>query len=81
MKKIILILSLACAGALNASAQTSVVVRTPARRVVVTRRPVVAPVRAVVVAPVRRTVVVRPAAAVVLARPSVLRRRFVVVRH
>ncbi|MFA6086912.1 hypothetical protein [Mucilaginibacter sp.] len=80
MKKIILILSLACAGILNASAQTRVVVRTPARRVVVTRRPVVVPVRAVVVTPVR-TVVVRPAAAVVVARPTVVRRRVVVVRH
>jgi hypothetical protein len=81
MKKIILILSLACAGILNASAQTRVIVRTPARRVVVTRRPVAAPIRAVVAVPVRRTVVVRPAAAVVVARPAVLRRRVVVVRH
>jgi hypothetical protein len=80
MKKIILVLSLACVGIFNASAQTSVVVRTPARRVVVTRRPVIAPVRAVVVAPVR-TVVVRPAAPVVVVRPAVVRRRVVVVRH
>jgi hypothetical protein len=71
MKKIIVVLSLAFAGILSADAQTRVVVRTPARRVVVTRRPVIAPVR--------RTVVVRPA--VVVARPAVVRRRVVVVRH
>jgi hypothetical protein len=71
MKKIIVILSLACAGILSADAQARVVVRTLARRVVVTRRPVIAPVR--------RIVVVRPA--VVVARPAVVRRRVVVVRH
>ena len=51
MKKIILILCLAVAGITNANAQT-VIVKRPARRVVVT------PVRTVVVRPVRRVVVV-----------------------
>jgi hypothetical protein len=65
MKKIILILCLAVAGIIDANAQT-VIVRHPARRVVVT--------------PVR-TVVVRPARRVVVARPVVVTRRRVVVVH
>ncbi|RKR81953.1 hypothetical protein BDD43_2115 [Mucilaginibacter gracilis] len=72
MKKFILIIALAVTGSLYANAQTRVVV-TPARKVVVVRRPV----RPVVVAPAR-AVVVRPHVTVV--RP-VVRKRVVIVHH
>jgi hypothetical protein len=73
MKKILVVIALAFISALSVNAQTRVVVRrTPARKVVVVRRPVIRPV---VVTPAR-AVVVRPHVTVV--RP-VVRRRVVVV--
>lgn len=66
MKKIILFIAISLGVALQAEAQTRVVVRTPARRVVVAARP------RVVVVPARpRVVVVRPVAP----RRVVVRRR------
>jgi len=88
MKKIAFIIALSCSSILYAGAQTSVVVRAPARRVVVTRKVVVVTpalilrptthlvVRPAVVIPAH--VAVRPVTHVVV-RP-VVRKRVVVVR-
>jgi len=72
MKKFILIISIAFWAALPANAQSRIVVRTPAKRIIVHTRPVN-------VRPVASVVVVKPAPIVVV-RPT-LRRRAVVVHH